>query len=104
MNTKTKLLYKTKLVLNSGLVVEVVIWTVIKNKHCTDGMKYRLLLADPLCLKVLVLLDNHAQKGHHRHDSNGAEYFYDFVSVETLVKDFVKLISIKEELYENNEN
>jgi hypothetical protein len=63
-----------------------------------------LLLADPHWKKVLVLLDNHAPKGHHRHDSKGEEFPYRFISVQLLVEDFLKLELIQEKQYENNEN
>ena len=104
MNAKAELVHRSKFVLNSGLVEEIVIWRVLKNEHYPEGIKYSLLLADPLWKKVLILFDNHAPKGHHRHDSDGREYPYQFVSLQVLVKDFLKLRSIQEKQYENNEN
>lgn len=104
MLAKTELLHKSKLILNTGLVEEIVIWKISKNKQYPDGIKYRLLLADPVWKKVLVLFDNHPPKGHHRHDANGVEYPYRFISVQLLIKDFLRLGKIMEMQYENNEN
>lgn len=104
MSRRAELLYKTKLVLNSGLVREIVIWRVPADKFYPEGIKYRLLLADPVWRKTLVILDNHAPKGHHRHDSMGNEYPYDFISIELLIEDFLRFERIEEDVYENNEN
>lgn len=104
LQARTELLHKTKFILNSGLVREIVIWRVVKNKHYPEGIKYRLLLADPVWKKVLVLMDNHAPKGHHRHDSNGREFHYHFISVQRLIEDFLRFELIQEKHYENNEN
>lgn len=104
MLAKAELLHKSKFILNSGLVREIVIWRVSKSKHYPEGIKYRLLVADPLWKKVLVLFDNHSPKGHHCHDSKGEEFPYKFISVESLIVDFLRLELIQEKLYENNEN
>jgi hypothetical protein len=48
VNKKAKLLIKTKLILHSGLVKEVVIWQVNKDKNYPEGIKYRLILTDPI--------------------------------------------------------
>lgn len=104
MMTKAELLHKSKLVLNSGLVEEIVIWRVPVSKDYPEGINYRLLLVDPIWKKVLVLFDNHAPKGHHRHDSDRTEYPYRFISVQSLIKDFLRLGLIQEKQYESNEN
>ncbi|MDD4975358.1 MAG: DUF6516 family protein [Bacteriovorax sp.] len=104
MLAKKELLHKSKLILNSGLVREIVIWRVPQNKNYPEGIKYRMLLVDPHWKKVLVLLDNDAPKGHHRHDSIGGEFPYRFISVKLLVEDFLRLELIQEKQYENNEN
>lgn len=104
MLVKAELLHKSKLILSSGLVEEIVIWRVFKNKHYPDGIKYRLILADPVWKKVLILFDNHYPKGHHRHDSDEREYPYRFISVQLLVQDFLKEVKNFEEQYEGNEN
>jgi len=85
---KAELLHKSKLILNSGLVEEIVIWRVAKNKHYPDGIKYRLLLADPVWKKVLILFENHSSKGDQRQ----------------FVQDFLKEVKNFEEKYEGNEN
>jgi len=104
VKSKATLFHKTKLILDSGLVREVVIWRILKSVDYPDGFRYRLLLADPISKKVLLLFDNHAPKGHHYHNSNGEEFFNQFVSLEILLKDFFKLASEEEETYENAKN
>lgn len=104
MLVKAELLHKSKLILNSGLVEEIVIWRVPKNKQYPDGIKYRLLLTDPVWKKVLILFDNHYPKGHHRHDSDEIEHACRFISVQLLVQDFLKEVKNFEEQYEGNEN
>lgn len=104
MPMKVQLLHKSKLVLNSGLVREVVIWSVPASKFYPEGIKYKLLLADPFWKKTLVLLDNHASKGHHGHDSKGNEYIYNFISVKLLVEDFFGFELYEEWLYECTKN
>jgi hypothetical protein len=101
---KAELIYKSKLILNSGLVEESVIWKVPTSKYFPEGVKYRLLLVDPVWKKILVLFDNHSPKGHHRHDSNGKEHNYRFISVKLLIEDFLELRAIAEKNNENNEN
>ncbi len=104
MTTKAVLIYKSKLILNSGLVEEIIFWKVPKSKYYPDGIKYRLILADPVWRKVLVLFSNHAPKSHHRHDSKGIESHYYFISTKSLIEDFLKFRKIEENQYENNEN
>lgn len=104
MLAKAELLHRSKLILNSGLVREIVIWKVPESKDYPEGIKYRFLLVDPIWKKVLVLIDNHAPKGHHRHDSNGVEFCYNFISAQLLIEDFLKLELAEEKQYENNEN
>jgi len=104
LNKKAKLLIKIKLILNSGLVKEVVIWQVGKDKNYPEGIKYRLILTDPIWKKTLLLFDNHAPKGHHSHDKFGREFIYDFISVDKLINDYNLLCLAEERKYENNEN
>jgi hypothetical protein len=99
-----KLLHNSKLVLNSGLVREIKIWQIPKNFHYPEGVKYRLVLVDPVWKKVLLLFDNQSSKGHHWHDSYGNEYIYKMISVATLIEDFLRLEEVEEKNYESNEN
>lgn len=102
--TKVILLHKSKDVLNSGLVKEVVIWQVPKSTHYPQGIRYRLVIADPVWKKVLLLFDNHAPKGPHWHDKKGQEHIYKFISVERLIEEFKKMQTSLEKEYENHEN
>ena len=101
---RAELLIRSKLVLYSGHVREIVIWKVPISKHYPLGLKYRLVLADPVWRKVLLLFDNHAPKGAHIHLNNGQEHDYDFRSVSILIEDFLKLESRLEKNYENIED
>ena len=90
---ETELLYKSKLILNSGLVEEIAFWKVPRDEHFPERIKYRLLLIDPVWKKVLLLLDNEFP-----------EYDYRLSSIESLIKYFFELRTIAEKNYENNEN
>lgn len=48
------------------------IWRVQRSEAYPEGVRYRLLLADPLSKKIISLFDNHVRKGHHYHGSRGA--------------------------------
>ena len=104
MHARAKLLHKSKLVLNSGLAREVVIWKVPISRDYPEGIKYRFILVDPVWKKVLVLFDNHSPKGHHRHDGEGTEFPYVFLSVQSLLQDFDTFCNLEERSYENNED
>ena len=104
MLSDAKLLYRTKLVLNSGLLREFNIWKVPVSKHYPNGIKYRLVLVDPIWKKVLLLFDNHAPKGHHWHTIKGIELPYKFKNVQNLIDDFLEIELLMESEYENNEN
>lgn len=104
MKTKAELLHKSKLILNSGLVREIVIWKVPICHNYPQGIKYRLILVNPIWKKTLVLFDNHAPKGHHMHDQLGNTISYNFISAQLLIRDFLKFESLAEKEYESNEN
>lgn len=101
---KAKLIHKSKQVLNSGLIREMVIWRVPVCHNYPEGIKFRFVIADQVWRKVLILFDNHAPKGPHWHDSVGNEYRYEFLSMELLIDDFRSLEFLLENKYENNEN
>jgi hypothetical protein len=93
-----------KHVLNSGLVIEIKIWKLENNKEYEEGVKYRLVLADPIRKKVLLLFDNHFPKKHHYHDHFGREMEYKFTTIKELLTDFFNLCSKIEGEYESTEN
>ncbi|MEA9356651.1 DUF6516 family protein [Bacteriovorax sp. PP10] len=101
---RAELLLRSKIVLYSGHVREVVIWKVPISEYFPAGVKYRLVLADPVWKKVLLLFDNHAPKRHHVHMINGQEHNYYFSSVKNLIEDFLLMEDKLEKDYENNEN
>lgn len=104
MKKKATLLHRSKLVLNSSRVREIVIWKVPSSKNYPEGIKYRLALVDPLWKKVIVLFDNHAPKGHHYHLKCGRVVQYTFVSMTELIEDYLCLENIEEKIYEDSEN
>jgi hypothetical protein len=89
------LLYKSKLILNSGLVEEITIWSVKDRALYPNGFMYRLILVDPIWKKPLVLFENQTPNDHHQDD---------FKSVLLLIKEFKKKVETTEHQYENNEN
>jgi len=84
---KARLLYEFRQSYDDGATVEMVIWkvpaTVPGSAH---RYKYRLYYGYPD--RRMIGYDNEAGKGDHRH-SGGEESAYRFVSVETLVEDFL---------------
>lgn len=104
MRANVKVLHAYKQILNSGLVKEINIWEVPESKDYPEGLKYRLVIAEPVWKKVLILFDNHTLKGHHWHGLNKNEHEYKFVSLEFLMEDFFNWEKFLEKEYENNEN
>ena len=84
---KAELVYRSKLVLSDGTIVEMVIWRVptpvLKSEHV---IKYRLFYGK--YGERLVGFDNERGKGDHRH-IKGTEFPYLFESVEKLINDFM---------------
>ena len=84
---KAELVYRSKLVLSDGAIVEMVIWRVpapvLKSEHV---IKYRLFYGKHL--ERIVGFDNERGKGDHKH-IKGTEFPYLFESVEKLINDFM---------------
>lgn len=104
MKNKAQLFHRSKLILDSGLVREVVIWIISGSSLYPEGVRYRLVLTDPFAKKVLLLFDNHFPKGHHYHDSRGKEFPIDYYSMEKLIEKFLRMASVEEKNYENTKN
>jgi hypothetical protein len=96
VSEKAKLVFREKLTLASGRLRDAVIWRVPVSERYPEGVKYRLVLADPFTGDVLVLFDNHFPKGHHRHLRGGEEIIYSFQTVEKLVEDYLKAVQVEE--------
>lgn len=82
------LLYRERFIYAGGTIREMVIWRLPRtSKDRRHGLKYRLYygMADGTCL---VRYDNEFGKGDHRH-YGGRQQPYQFVDVETLVRDFL---------------
>jgi hypothetical protein len=80
-----KSVLQTKVVLHTGVTVEMKIWEVPKIERYPQGYKYSLFAIYNAV--VLVGYDNHHPKGHHRHLA-GQELPYRFTTLEILRNDF----------------
>jgi len=70
----------------NGMVLEIKLWEVARNKRYPDGIRYSLLFIDPPTGKK-ILMDNHTPKGHHYH-INDKEHEYTYADINKLIKDF----------------
>lgn len=83
-----KLVFQDKYIYADGAIRDMVIWRLPAsaiNSERPHGLKYRLFYG--YAGQCLVRYDNERGKGDHRHYENREE-FYNFVSVEQLVRDF----------------
>ena len=85
---KAALLLHEKVVLAEDAIMEIVLWRLPEaTAERPHGLKYRLYYGRRgVCL---VLYDDEAGKGDHRH-FRGREMLYEFTSVEQLRRDFEK--------------
>lgn len=83
--SRAKSIIKAKVVLFSGVIVEMKVWEVPKDNHYPEGFKYSLYAV--YGGRVLVGYDNHKPKGHHRHIGE-QELAYHFTTLEALRNDF----------------
>ena len=89
---KASLVIHDKVLLESGVIVEIKIWAIPKDLRYPDHYKYSLYAI--YNGEVLVGHDNHYPKGHHRH-INDKEGNYNFTSLENLKNDFKSDIEIQ---------
>jgi hypothetical protein len=104
MGKALELLLDSKQALNSGLLIEIKIWKVERSNKYPEGIKYRLVLVNPLKKMVLLLFDNHFPKGPHIHNCEGQEVEYHYESMQKLIEDFYHSFQKVESENENNEN
>ena len=76
-----------KVIDEDGNILEVVIWRVPATSRSPVGVRYRLAFIRKG--EAVVLYDNHAPKGHHRHIRR-TEEAYTFVDVDQLLADFIE--------------
>jgi hypothetical protein len=100
---KATQLVREKFTTNTGLVREVIIWSIPKNQDYPEGLKYRLILVEATSGKVLTLYDNHPPKGHHKH-LEGIESKNEFISLEILIREFLDSCRKWENHYESKKN
>jgi len=79
------LVLSEKVPLESGLLREVVVWSVPVSEKYPDGIRYHLALVDPLTGEVLLLFDNHFPKGHHQHSRAGVESPFVYTNLTDLL-------------------
>ena len=84
---KAKLVFKEKILLDDGFIVELVLWQLpVITKDRPHGYKYRLYFGDSDG-NCLVRYDNESGKGDHKHLGK-EEMTYKFVDRDKLIKDF----------------
>jgi len=98
---KAELIFSRKQSLNSGLLLERKIWKIPASTRYPNGIKYRLVLADPKKHLVILLYDNHSPKGPHVHWGD-RERDYEFKNIEMLLKDFFQEAAVEERRYHEN--
>lgn len=85
---RAELIRKDKVVLDDGSFVGITIWAIPRTRSYPDGVRYSLAYVEPGNTRPIVLYDNHAGKGHHKHTGQREEA-YPFVTIEGLVDDFL---------------
>jgi len=78
---------REKVIDEKGNITELAIWQVAPTAHRPPSVRYRLAFIRRGEPAPVVLYDNHAPKGHHRH-LQGVEEPYDFKGVDQLIADF----------------
>jgi hypothetical protein len=72
----------------SGNTLDVTVWLVPVSEAYPNGVRYRLAFIRRDEKSPIVLYDNHAPKGDHRH-VEGIELPYQFTALDDLVRDFL---------------
>ena len=101
---KAQLYFEQRLVLENGLLRDIKVWKVPVTLKYPDGVRYHLVLVNPVSGKVLLLFDNHYPKGHHRHDRDDNESEYSYSNMTTLIQDYLKFETQEIRKNENNED
>ena len=101
---RATLILDEKVPLDCGLLRQIVIWAVPQNSKYPDGVRYHLVLVDPLSGKVLLLFDNHYPKGHHQHSWDGIESPFIYTTLTDLLTLYYELEKMEIEKYESNAN
>lgn len=84
---KARLLFKEKLTLEHGTILELVLWELPqKTRDRPHGYKYRLYYGDSEG-NCLIRYDNESGKGDHKHIGE-QELPYVFINREQLLRDF----------------
>ena len=84
---KARLIFRDRLLLEDGAIVEMRIWQVPESVPAsTHGLKYSLFYGYPG--RRVVAYDNERGKGDHRH-LDDVEQPYAFTTVEALIDDFL---------------
>lgn len=84
---KTSKILHQKVALKGGLISEKIIWKVAPTIKYPFGIKYRLILVNPITRIMVLLYDNHWPKGPHIHSIDG-ERSYEFFNEVKLLIDF----------------
>jgi hypothetical protein len=83
---KARLVYWHKAKLQGRYILEMKLYEVRRSAQYPDGVRYHMILADPMTGRR-VLMDNHHPKGPHLH-LDSVEMLYDYADENQLVEDF----------------
>jgi hypothetical protein len=83
---KARLVYWHKAKLQRRYILEMKIYEVHRSAYYRDGIRYRMILIDPMTGRR-VLMDNHHPKGPHVH-LDSLEMPYNYIDEDQLVDDF----------------
>jgi len=100
-NDSATIIFHENLALKGRLLSEKIIWKVPPTIKYPMGIKYRLILVNPITQEVFLLYDNHWHKGPHIHGSKG-EKTYEFINVDKLLIDFTAASLTEVEKYNEN--
>ncbi len=95
------IIFHQKLSTKGGLLSERVIWKIFPTIQYPLGIKYRLILVNPITREVILLYDNHWPKGPHIHGPKG-ERPYEFINTQKLRKDFIAESVLEGKKYHEN--
>jgi len=101
---RATLILNEKVPLESGLLREIVVWSVPVSAKYPDGVKYHLVLVNPLSGEVLLLFDNHFPKSHHQHSRDGSESPLVYTNLTDLLTLYYEQEKAEVEKYEGDAN
>jgi hypothetical protein len=87
---KARLVYWHKAKLKGRYILEMHIYEIHRSIQYPDGVRYRMIVMDPMTGRR-VLMDNHHPKGPHLH-IDSLELPYNYAHEDQLIDDFKKWV------------